>query len=110
MGEPVRSGDVLYSIQDVSVEYATRAGSVKAVDRVSLDIRKGEILGLVGESGCGKSTLGKAMLRMIQTPGEISSGRLIFDGIDLMPLSQRQMRQLRGARLGMVFQDPMPFF
>ncbi|MGI9649528.1 MAG: ABC transporter ATP-binding protein [Acidimicrobiia bacterium] len=107
MGEPVRIGDVLYSLRDVSVDYATRAGPVKAVDRVSLDIRKGEILGLVGESGCGKSTLGKAMLRMIETPGQISGGQLVFDGTDLMSLSPRRMRQMRGARLGMVFQDPM---
>ena len=107
MGEPVRTGDVLYSLRDVSVDYATRAGAVKAVDRVSLDIRKGEILGLVGESGCGKSTLGKAMLRMISPPGEITEGQMIFDGTDLMTLSSRRMRELRGARLGMVFQDPM---
>ena len=76
MGEPTRIGDVLYSARDVSVEYETRSGPVKAVDRVSLDIRKGEILGLVGESGCGKSTLGKAMLRMIQSPGRIAGGQL----------------------------------
>jgi len=107
MGEPVRTGDVLFSLRDVSVDYATRAGAVKAVDRVSLDIRKGEILGLVGESGCGKSTLGKAMLRMIQPPGEITEGQMIFDGTDLMTLNSRRMRELRGARLGMVFQDPM---
>jgi oligopeptide/dipeptide ABC transporter ATP-binding protein len=79
---------------------------VAAVDRVSLDIRKGEILGLVGESGCGKSTLGKAMLRMTH-PGHISSGELWFDGLDLMTLPKKRMRELRGARLGMVFQDPM---
>ena len=107
MGEPIHTGDVLYSARDVSVEYDTRAGPVRAVDRVSLDIRKGEILGLVGESGCGKSTFGKAMLRMIQSPGRIAGGQLLFEGEDLMALSERQMRRLRGARLGMVFQDPM---
>jgi len=100
-------GDVLYSLRDVSVEYGTRVGAVQAVDRVSLDIRKGEILGLVGESGCGKSTLGKAMLRMIAPPGKITSGELVFDGVDLLSLEESQMREIRGARLGMVFQDPM---
>ena len=101
------AGDVLYSLRDVSVEYKTRVGEVHAVDRVSLDIRKGEILGLVGESGCGKSTLGKAMLRMIAPPGEITSGELVFDGVDLLTLEENRMREIRGARLGMVFQDPM---
>jgi oligopeptide/dipeptide ABC transporter ATP-binding protein len=108
LGEPpLKAGEVLYSLRDVSVEYGTRAGPVAAVDRVSLDIRKGEILGLVGESGCGKSTLGKAMLRMITRPGKITTGELWFDGVDLLTLSERRMRELRGARLGMVFQDPM---
>jgi oligopeptide/dipeptide ABC transporter ATP-binding protein len=108
VGEPpLKAGEVLYSLRDVSVEYGTRAGPVAAVDRVSLDIRKGEILGLVGESGCGKSTLGKAMLRMITKPGKISTGELWFDGVDLLTLTDKRMRELRGARLGMVFQDPM---
>jgi oligopeptide/dipeptide ABC transporter ATP-binding protein len=106
-GSTLRPGGTLYSLDDVSVRYATREGHVAAVDSVTLDIRKGEILGLVGESGCGKSTLGKAMLRMISPPGKITSGRLIFDGIDLLTLKESEMRVLRGARLGMVFQDPM---
>ena len=99
--------DVIYSLRNVSVDYQTRGGAVRAVDEVSLDIYKGEILGLVGESGCGKSTLGKAMLRMIESPGEIVGGELWFDGVDLMTLPEKQMRDLRGAKLGMVFQDPM---
>ncbi len=100
-------GDVVYSIRGLSVDYATRSGPVRAVDNVSLDIRKGEILGLVGESGCGKSTLGKAMMRMIERPHEIAEGELWFDGADLMTLSPKEMQQIRGARLSMVFQDPM---
>ncbi len=96
----------LLSIRDLVVEYRTRAGTVPAVRGVDLDVRKGEILGLVGESGCGKSTLGKALLRM--PPGHIASGEMIFDGVDLAQLSERQMmRDIRGARIGMVFQDPM---
>lgn len=97
----------IYSIRDLSVEYATRSGAVKAVQDVSLDIAKGEIVGLVGESGCGKSTLGMAMMRMIRPPGHITKGELHFDGTDLMTLTDKQMRQVRGARLGMIFQDPM---
>ncbi len=99
--------DLLYSIRDLTVEYTTRAGAVKAVDQVSLDVRRGEILGLVGESGCGKSTLGKALMRLHSGPARITSGELWFDGRDLMSLSEDDMRQVRGAELGMVFQDPM---
>jgi len=99
--------DIIMQIRDLSVSYQTRRGPLSAVENLSLDIYKGEILGLVGESGCGKSTLGKAMMRMIQPPGEITEGQLVFDGTDLMTLSEREMRQIRGARISMIFQDPM---
>lgn len=98
--------DALYSTRDLTVEYDTRLGPVRAVDRVNIDIRRGEILGLVGESGCGKSTLGKALMRL-KEGGRIVDGELWFDGSDLMKASDRQMRQIRGGRIGMVFQDPM---
>src|SRR5680860_915224 len=99
--------DILFSIRDLTVKYATRSGDVHAVDHVSFDILRGEILGLVGESGCGKSTLGKAIMRMIRTPGRIEGGELWFDGVDLITLSERQMQSVRGGDIGMVFQDPM---
>jgi oligopeptide/dipeptide ABC transporter ATP-binding protein len=99
--------EILYSIQDLNIAYETRLGAVRAVDSVSFDIQRGEVLGLVGESGCGKSTLGKALLRMIEPPGKITSGKLLFDGIDLMTLSDSKIRQYRGSRVGMIFQDPM---
>ena len=100
-------GDILYSIRDLTVEYQTRAGAVRAVDKVSLDIRRGEILGLVGESGCGKSTLGKALMRLHTGPARNTGGELWFDGRDLVKLSDNEMREIRGAEIGMVFQDPM---
>jgi peptide/nickel transport system ATP-binding protein len=99
--------DVLMQIKDLSVTYETRLGPVSAVDRVSFDILKGEILGLVGESGCGKSTMGKALMRMIQPPGDISSGQLIFEGEDIMTYDDNQMRDFRGRKISMIFQDPM---
>jgi peptide/nickel transport system ATP-binding protein len=99
--------DILYSVRNLSVDYTTRGGAVRAVDNVSLDIKRGEILGLVGESGCGKSTLGKALMRLHTGPAKIVSGELWFDGRDLMTLSRGEMRHVRGAELGMVFQDPM---
>ena len=99
--------DTLYSIRHLSVEYLTRAGAVRAVDDVSLDIHRGEILGLVGESGCGKSTFGKALMRLHTGPARITGGELWFDGRDLMKLSAREMPDIRGAEIGMVFQDPM---
>ena len=99
--------DILYSVKNLTVEYKTRAGPVRAVDNVSFDIYRGEILGLVRESGCGKSTLGKALMRLHTGPAEITGGELWFDGRDLMKLSEREMTDLRGAEIGMVFQDPM---
>jgi len=99
--------DVLVQVRDLTVDYYTRLGRLSAVDGVSFDILKGEILGLVGESGCGKSTMGKALMRMIAPPGEISAGQIIFDGEDIMAYDDNQMRDFRGRRTGMIFQDPM---
>jgi oligopeptide/dipeptide ABC transporter ATP-binding protein len=99
--------DILYSVRDLTVEYQTRAGVVRAVDNVSLDIQRGEILGLVGDSGCGKSTFGKALMRLHTGPARNAGGELWFDGRDLMKLSEREMPDIRGAEIGMVFQDPM---
>src|SRR5574341_26650 len=100
-------GDVILSVRDLTINYKTRAGIVSAVDNLSLELYRGEVLGLVGESGCGKSTLGLAILRMIRPPGYIAKGQILFDGEDLMKYSNRQMRQIRGDRIGMIFQDPM---
>ncbi len=97
----------LLQIKDLEVEYDTRVGLVKAVDRVSLAVRKGEALGLVGESGCGKSTLGFSILRLVQPPGQIVGGQILFDGEDLLAKSEEEMTTFRGKRIAMIFQDPM---
>jgi oligopeptide/dipeptide ABC transporter ATP-binding protein len=105
--QSINSKEVLAEIRDLSVTYHTRMGSLSAVDNVSFDIYKGEILGLVGESGCGKSTMGKALMRLIPPPGEISDGEIVFDGENIMAYDQDQMRDFRGRRVSMIFQDPM---
>ncbi len=99
--------EVLVQVHDLSVTYHTRLGPLSAVNGVSFDIYRGEILGLVGESGCGKSTLGKALMRMIAPPAEISGGRIIFDNEDIMTYDEEQMRDFRGRRVSMIFQDPL---
>ena len=99
--------EVILSIRNLSTIYETRLGPVQAINNVSLDIYKGEILGLVGESGCGKSTLGISIMRMLPEAGKITNGQLILDGQDLMQLNQKEMRNIRGRRISMIFQDPM---
>lgn len=94
-------------IRNLSVDYPTRVGIVRAVDNVSLTVYRGEVLGLVGESGCGKSTMGMAILRLLRPPGKIVGGEILFDAHNLLELSEEEMRRLRGVRISTIFQDPM---
>lgn len=103
----MENNDVLLKIEDLEVHYETRAGIVRAVDHVDLDVGRGETLGLVGESGCGKSTLGFSILRLVQPPGKIAGGQILFDGDDLLQKTEREMIRIRGKRIAMIFQDPM---
>jgi len=95
----------LMELRDVSVDYATRSGSVSAVQNVSLSLHEGETFGLVGESGCGKTTLSMALMGLLPKAARVS-GQILFRGADLTTMSESQRRKLRGDRIGMVFQDP----
>ena len=83
------------------------ARTVRAVDGVSLQVRRGETLGLVGESGCGKSVTALSIIRLVQAPGRITGGAVVFEGRDLTLLTEPEMQRVRGARIGFVFQEPM---
>jgi len=96
----------LVSIENLHVRFRTYAGQVRAVNGVSLDIKRGEIFGLVGETGCGKTVTGLSLLRLVPPPGEIVDGRITFDGQDTLSLSEQEMQDIRGARIAMIFQDP----
>ncbi len=95
----------LLSVKGLRVEFDTEAGLVQAVRGVSFSLGR-ERLGIVGESGSGKTLTGRAVLRLIRPPGRISAEEMIFDGVDLMKISEREMRGLRGKRMAMVMQDP----
>ena len=96
----------LVSIENLHVRFLTYAGVVHAVNGVTFGIRRGETFGLVGETGCGKTVTGLALLRLVPPPGEIVDGRITFDGRDILSLSEQEMRDIRGAGISMIFQDP----
>jgi len=97
----------LLRIVDLTVEFPTSFGSARAVDRVSLEISKGEVLGVVGESGCGKSMTALAVLRLAPPPGRITGGRVLLDERDLLALPPVALQAVRGKRIAMIFQEPM---
>ena len=102
------SDDVLLRVDDLAVAFATEKGDALAVDGVSFALKKGEVLSLVGESGCGKSATAMSVLRLIPSPpGRIARGSVIFTGQNLTTMRERDLRRIRGNRIGMVFQEPM---
>jgi peptide/nickel transport system ATP-binding protein len=101
MTEPV------LSVRNLSVEFATRRSNLRAIDGISFDIAKGEVLGVVGESGAGKSVTGLAVIGLIDPPGRISGGEIYLSGMRIDNLPPEQQRRIRGKRIGMIFQDPL---
>ena len=102
-----RNGNLL-SVSDLRTYFETEDGTVKAVDGISFELKRGETLGVVGESGSGKSVANLSLMRLIpEPPGKIVSGSILFDGRDVLKLSKREVRDIRGKRIAMIFQDPM---
>ena len=98
----------LLKIKDLTVEYKTDDNLIQALSSVDLEIKKGMTLGLVGETGAGKTTIAKSIMRLIPSPpGQIISGEIVYDGVDLLKLPQQEMQRVRGAQISMIFQDPM---
>ena len=95
-------------VEDLRTYFQTRWGTVKAVDGVSFNVRRGETLGIVGESGCGKSVTVLSLMRLVPSPpGRIVGGKVILDGQDILQLSEREMSRVRGGEIGIILQDPM---
>jgi len=97
----------LLEVKNLQTQFATRAGLVRAVDDVSFYLDEGELLGLVGESGCGKSITALSIMRLVGEPGRIVDGEILFNGEDLLNVSEDRMRAVRGDDIAMIFQDPM---
>ena len=100
--------NALLEIRDLTVKYVTMDGTVHAVTDVSLTIEAGETLGLVGETGAGKTTTALSILNLLPTPpAKITKGEILFDGKNVLEMSDHDIRQIRGSRISMIFQDPM---
>jgi oligopeptide/dipeptide ABC transporter ATP-binding protein len=96
----------ILEIKNLKTQFFTEAGAVKAVDNVNLVVKRGEVLGLVGESGCGKSVTSLSIMRLVGQPGRIISGEIIFDDEDLLKIPEKRMVDIRGNRISMIFQQP----
>jgi oligopeptide transport system ATP-binding protein len=97
----------LLEVKNLQTQFKSKDGVVKAVDDVSFHIDRGETLGVVGESGSGKSVTAMSILRLVQHPGKIVGGQVLFEGRDLLKLNENEMRKVRGKEIAMIFQDPM---
>jgi peptide/nickel transport system ATP-binding protein len=94
-------------VENLKTYFFTKSGVVKAVDGASFTVKRGRIMGLVGESGCGKTVTGFSIIGLVDSPGRVVSGRILFNGDNLLALPEQQIQRLRGTRIAMIFQDPM---
>ena len=100
--------ETVLTVENLRTYFTTRWGTVKAVDGISFDLRRGETLGIVGESGCGKSVTMLSLMRLIPIPpGRIVSGSIVLDGEDIVPISEGEMAKIRGSKIALIIQDPM---
>ncbi len=104
--ETTQSDGNLLEVRNLKTYFYTEDGIVKAVDGVDFEVKRGEVLGLVGESGCGKSVTSFSIMRLVGIPGKIVEGSITFDGQDLLKISERDMQHIRGNRIAMIFQQP----
>ncbi len=99
--------EAIVSVRNLRTSFFTKAGEVRAVNDVSFDINKGETLGIVGESGCGKSVTSYSIMRLLDPPGKTVGGQAFVDGVDVLALEEDAMQDVRGNKMGMIFQEPM---
>jgi oligopeptide/dipeptide ABC transporter ATP-binding protein len=97
----------ILEIKNLNVHFPIHIGTVRAVEDVTLNLKEGEVMGLVGESGCGKSTLGFSILRLLRPPGKLAGGQIRYHGDDIAKMSEKEILSLRGKRIAMIFQDPL---
>ena len=103
----MKKNDLLLSVNDLKTYFYTPEGVVKAVDGVTFDVGKGEMVGIVGESGCGKSVTAFSILNLVRPPGKIVGGEVTIDGDDLHTKAEEYLRKIRGDKMSMIFQDPL---
>ncbi len=100
------NGRPLLEVRDLRTHFHTQDGVVKAVDGVSFEVNRGEVLGIVGESGCGKSVTSLSIMQLVPRPGRVEAGEVLFDGRDVLEMNREQLEELRGEQISMIFQQP----
>ncbi len=96
----------LLAVEDLGVEFRTRSGTVRALDGIGFELRRGETLALVGESGSGKSVTAHAIMGILDAAAHVNSGRIVFGGLDLLTVAETEMAEIRGRELAIIFQNP----